>query len=221
MRCSYLPEPLGTDCGNLDFTWKVSDPIQGFAAGRIWISSTMADCIEGTGDVWEKRLEDRAEYHHIKYDGAALLPHRRYYWNAECSVGGNRQTGKPQTFLTGIAPADWKGEWILPADDRGTDLKRDQFLYRKSIFREESMDPAVYMYVASFGYHELYINGQKADDRVLTPGRSRIRSYRRVNAVAYDISAHLKQGENVLQIVTDAGWTNRKERPPGTEGAAV
>lgn len=54
----------------------------------------------------------------------------------------------------------WQGVWIT-AEEKGPLLRRS-FQYKKSGER-------VYALVAGLGWHELYVNGKKADDRVLAP----------------------------------------------------
>ena len=59
--------------------------------------------------------------------------------------------------------------------------------------------------MASVGYHELYVNGQKIDARVLAPSLTRLD--KRVLYVTYDIRDALKAGDNCIAIWTGPGWS--------------
>lgn len=60
------------------------------------------------------------------------------------------------------------------------------------------------LYVNSLGYHEVYLNGQKVSDAVLTPAVSQLSKHSLI--ITYDVSNLLKVGENDLVLWTSAGW---------------
>ena len=66
--------------------------------------------------------------------------------------------------------------------------------------------------MASVGFHELYINGKKVGDAVLTPSVSDLRN--RVLYSSYDIAPYLKMGENNIVIWLASGWANFKDKNP-------
>ena len=71
-------------------------------------------------------------------------------------------------------------------------------------------------YVASLGYHELYVNGKKVGDRVLAPSISDLTQ--RVRYVAYDVSDCLREGKNAVVLWAAPGWCdfadfNVKDKP--------
>ena len=77
-----------------------------------------------------------------------------------------------------LHPSDWKAEWIgtaatfdhipkQPNNITHENTVTDPWL-RKEFDLTAAPDRAV-MYVASVGYHELYVNGKRAGDEVLAP----------------------------------------------------
>ncbi len=60
------------------------------------------------------------------------------------------------------------------------------------------------LYLASGGYHELYVNGRRPDDRVLAPAPTQYD--RHVRYICYDVSSLLRQGDNTLEIWLGNGW---------------
>jgi alpha-L-rhamnosidase len=59
--------------------------------------------------------------------------------------------------------------------------------------------------IAAFGYHELYVNGRKAGDDVLSPAVSKLDS--RVLYVTRDVTGLLHAGENAIGLWLGQGWT--------------
>lgn len=61
------------------------------------------------------------------------------------------------------------------------------------------------MFVASVGYHELYVNGNKIGDEVLAPAVTD--HTKRARYIAYDIAPQLKAGENVIALWLGTSWS--------------
>jgi len=109
----------------------------------------------------------------------------------------------------------WHGTWIAGTPgwiDTGRDWRDDQKRYtlpapylRKRFTLKEFPKSAV-LYLASGGYHELYVNGAKADDRVLTPCVSQFDVH--VNYLEYDLTSLLKAGENAITVILGNGEFN-------------
>ena len=62
------------------------------------------------------------------------------------------------------------------------------------------------IYLCGLGWHELYVNGKKADDRVLAPGVTQFD--RHVSFIRYDVSHLLKQGRNAVAVLLGNGLFN-------------
>ncbi|MCY3018335.1 MAG: family 78 glycoside hydrolase catalytic domain, partial [Planctomycetota bacterium] len=69
-------------------------------------------------------------------------------------------------------------------------------------------------YVNVKGYHELWVNGKKAGDAVLTPAVSVLK--KRFFYVTYDVSPMLRQGRNTIGLWLGRGW-NAKGIPGVTD----
>ncbi|KAA6325417.1 hypothetical protein EZS27_025363, partial [termite gut metagenome] len=77
---------------------------------------------------------------------------------------------------------------------------------RKALTLDNEASTA-FVHIASIGYHELYINGKKADERVLAPAISRID--KRSLYVTYDIASLLKKGNNMIAFWYAPGWSRK------------
>ncbi|MBD0404684.1 alpha-L-rhamnosidase N-terminal domain-containing protein [Flammeovirga sp. EKP202] len=81
--------------------------------------------------------------------------------------------------------------------------KTDHNWYRKNLTLKNKAESAM-VYVGSFGYHELYVNGQKVTDQVMNPVTSYMK--KRIPYLTYDIKDYLRKGENVIAVWHAAGW---------------
>jgi hypothetical protein len=102
--------------------------------------------------------------------------------------------------------SDWKAQWIGVAP-KANPSKADPW-FRKN-FSISGRPVRAVAYVASLGYHELYINGKKVDDRVLAPSISDFSQ--RVRYVTYDVTDCLRDGTNAVGLWCAAGWAGFSE----------
>ncbi len=93
---------------------------------------------------------------------------------------------------------NWTGIWITGGVDPAPYLRKRvdlAALPRKAV-----------CFLCGLGWHELYVNGTKADTRVLAPVVSQFEKH--VSYVAYDVTPLLKAGTNVFAVLLGNGWYN-------------
>ena len=106
--------------------------------------------------------------------------------------------------------AGYRAKFIgLPQHPGADGPKFNQSLcpWLRKTFTLDVYDPAVdsaLVAVASIGFHELWVNGKKAAEDVLSPSVSDLA--RRVLVRTYDVSPLLKYGENVVGLWLSSGW---------------
>ena len=190
LRTEYLTEPIGLDTSSPRFTWEYSGNEEGFKASR-----------------YEVRIGTSPDDLRPYAEGMVLKPHTRYYWNVTVWDGKGRPcaTSETASFETAkFDPSDWSASWI-------TDHKDKEFepapLFRKSFpVGKEVKDARVY--VASAGYHELFINGERVGTNYLDPGYTHFD--KRILYVTHDVTSLLKQGDNAVAAVLGNGWYNEQ-----------
>lgn len=190
LRTEYLTEPIGLDTSSPRFTWEYSGNEEGFKASR-----------------YEVRIGTSPDDLRPYAEGMALKPHTRYYWNVTVWDGEGRPcaTSETASFETAkFDPSDWSASWI-------TDHKDKEFepapLFRKSFpVGKEVKDARVY--IASAGYHELFINGERVGTNYLDPGYTHFD--KRILYVTHDVTSLLKQGDNAVAAVLGNGWYNEQ-----------
>ncbi|MDR1496872.1 MAG: glycoside hydrolase family 78 protein [Puniceicoccales bacterium] len=210
LQVEYQTEPLGIETKTPRFSWKLTDPSftkgQKQTAFRIFIASSKDSLMKSNADVWDSGVIKSEEPVLAAYNGKnTLKSSREYYWQVLVyGKNGNQSAlSPPARFVTGLlAPKDWEGStWIK----HPTAQRTQHTWFRKSIHLDNKAH-AVFAHVASLGHHEIYINGQKADDSVLAPALTNLK--KRLFYVTYDISKLLKKGNNTVAIWFAAGWTS-------------
>lgn len=218
LKCEYLTNPLGIDKVNPKFSWKTQDnsKLRGQAqtAYQIIVASNLENLRLNKGNLWDSNKVVSNQSVNVKYSGEKLSSGQRCFWKVRVwdVKGIVSEWSSNASFSIGLLDAkDWKGEWIQKDDQS----KMDHNWYRKNLTLTEEPNVGL-VYVASLGYHELYVNGEKITIDVLNPVSSYLKT--RVPYVAYDISEQLKKGDNVIAVWHAAGWTRwnriREHRDP-------
>lgn len=200
LRCEYLVDPIGIDTSAPRFSWKI-EPVDS-ARGRMQQAWEIK--VTGTEDelLWDSGKVSSEDSVNINYAGKALVSNQDCRWQVRL-WGKNGKVGPwsdSARFVMGLLDdAEWQGPWIRYRLAQDV----DHIWYRKNFELEEQPERAI-LHLASIGYHELYINGQRVDDRVLAPSVSNLT--KKVFYVSYDIQPFLKAGKNVIGIWAGAGW---------------
>ena len=212
LKCEYLTDPLGIDN---PYRTSQAESFEGFSPRLSWkISAPDRFCAQKAyrivvcnwkgNQLWDSGL--REEWNQFCFLPDSIIGSgSTYRWKVGVQVKdkGSLKWSQEAVFSTGLLKDDWKGKWIRHPD---ADPK-SHIWFRKS-FDLPGTRPSgkpVYAYVASIGYHELFINGTKADDRVLAPAVSRLD--RRCLYVTYDITSLLNPGGNRIEVVYGPGWS--------------
>ncbi|MDR1373140.1 MAG: glycoside hydrolase family 78 protein [Dysgonamonadaceae bacterium] len=207
LTCEYLINSLGIDTETPHFSWKIenhqSTRGQKQTAYRLLVASSSDKLKNNVADVWDSGVVESEQSHLVPFGGGKLSSCGDYYWKVQVFD----KDGKPSTFSCQarfsvglLNVSDWQGEWLK----HPTAMPERHIWFRKTL-TVNGKPSTTFAYVASQGYHELYINGKKADERVLAPACSR--NDRRVLYVTYDIEPLLEKGENTIALWYGPGWT--------------
>jgi len=131
-------------------------------------------------------------------------------WDGEDNVS---KWSKPATFSIGILEeGDWEASYIGYPSENGFQ-QCPQFRKLFSVGKVEKGDSYL-LHVNSLGYHELFLNGQRVGDEVLSPAVSQFNKRSLINS--YNVTPYLKAGDNDLVIWLGSGWYS--EGLPGVVG---
>ncbi|MDR3229731.1 MAG: glycoside hydrolase family 78 protein [Puniceicoccales bacterium] len=211
LRCEHLTEPIGVDATQPLLSWTLtaadaSARNQRQAAYQVLVASSRKALDADKGDIWDSgRTASDAQ--------SALLPTRfaptsgtTYHWKARSWDQDGRVSpwSRATSWTTGVfKTADWKNARWIGISDRGRN--RNAPWYRKT-FTLDAAPGRTLVHLASFGFHELYVNGKPASDSVLNSAVTDLT--RRVLYRTYDITPLLQTGKNVIAVWLGHGWTD-------------
>ncbi|MFA6838356.1 MAG: family 78 glycoside hydrolase catalytic domain [Dysgonamonadaceae bacterium] len=215
LKCEYLSNPEGLDELHPRFSWTLSamndsEYGQKQTSYRILVSRSLAKLDKNLGDMWDTGWTSSDRMQLIEYKGNPLLSDKNYYWKVcvKDEKGQQSAWSDPAQWSTGLfSQFDWSAKWIGTAqlfDPSQRECNVEDPWLRKTINIDEAPGKAT-MFVASVGYHELFVNGIKIGDHVLAPAVSD--HTRRARYIAYDIAKALKPGKNVISLWLGASWS--------------
>lgn len=215
VQCEYLTNPLGLDEVKPRFGWTL-DATDSNAHGqrqtayRLLIASSRKLLDKNVGDIWNPGWVSSAEMQHIEYEGKLLQSDRMYYWKVcvKDEQGTASAWSTPSYWSTGLLQSsDWKAQWIgsdvlfRPA---AADCNIADPWFRKTFDLRVKPGKAM-LFVASVGFHEVYVNGRRIGKELLAPA---VTDYaKRARYVTYDIAGALKPGRNVIAFWLGSSWS--------------
>ena len=187
IKTEHKVNALGVD-GNPLIRWKYEGDDQISYRLKVKLSE-----VYGKGDVcvFDSGEVNSAD-NFCRADGKKLERGKKY--DVVISLNGEKATeGGESYFQTAIIREDFKGDWVnLPVNSQG-----GSSLYRIRGKLEKKPVLAT-AYVAGIGYNELYINGKKVGDELLSPATSDYA--KRIYYNTYDVTDILEIGDNVFGV---------------------
>ncbi|MDR1861207.1 MAG: glycoside hydrolase family 78 protein [Bacteroidales bacterium] len=210
LQCEYLTTDAVIDVPTPRLSWKIRSQERGFrqTAYRIIVSESESEVANGKGTVWDSGLVQSDNTLNIPYAGSALASNRTYFWRAFTIDASQKETGSsPARFHTGLLKAsDWKAKWITTTEDIGLQSP----VYHKEFNVGTALKEA-WVYAVGVGVYELWLNGQKVGDRVLSPAISDF--HQTALYAAYNVTGLLHKGVNALGAMTGNGAYNMHKLP--------
>jgi alpha-L-rhamnosidase len=210
--CNDQTNPLGIDALPPRFSWQLqsNERDQSQSAYRILVASSLELLQQQVGDLWDTGRVEAAQSVQVRYAGRALASRQRCFWQVKAwdQQGQEAQWSEPAWFETALLrPEDWRGQWIAHPEASWAETRPAPF-FRKVINLAAVRRARVYL--CGLGYHELYINGVRVGDAVLSPAFTRYD--RRALYLTYDVTALLNPGENVFGVILGNGFYNQAAR---------
>ena len=154
--------------------------------------------------MWDSGKVESGQSVQVEYAGRPLESRQRCHWKVRVWD----KDGKP---LPGVAPAlwtmgllkaeDWQAKWITGGS--GSDKSMPHPWLRRN-FELKSDVKTARVYVNTPGLYELFINGQKVGDDVLSPAYCQFK--KRVFYNVHDVSQLLQKGTNCIALWMGPGW---------------
>jgi len=228
LKCEYVINPIGIESASPRLSWIFGSQERGCkqTAYHILVASNPSLLEKGQGDLWDtgKIISDQSIQ--IPYDGKTLISRQRVWWQIRLWDQNDRVLGWSEiaSWEMGLLESDdWQTHWIGTPGE--TDTSDSSPLFRKELTIKKSLQRAR-AYISGLGYYELYINGKKVGDHLLSPNQTNYSHRRaenwteprignmltRVLYEIYDISDYLENGENAIGIWLGGGWFIQNDR---------
>ncbi len=213
LKTEGLQDPVGIDLSEPDLSWMTlsSEENEAQTAYHILAASHPGVLDKDQGDLWnsDKVLSDQSQF--IKYEGKPLESGVEVFWKVKVWNSDDQTSdwSPVARFSIGLLePGDWKASWIGLDRAVGNDNPEieNRVMSARYLRKEFQLDKPVkraMAYIVGLGTYELYLNGEKVDDHVLSPALSEYpkRSY----YVTYDLTDILLEGENTVGTILGNG----------------
>ncbi|HPA87102.1 MAG TPA: family 78 glycoside hydrolase catalytic domain [Bacteroidales bacterium] len=205
LKCENLTDPLALATSSPRFSWKILSDVNGTyqSAYQIIVASDEKLLSEDEADIWDSGKTDSEQSILVPCEGMVLSPGMVFFWKVRIWDGNGIATdwSKPARFGTGLQKEeDWNASYIGFPVKPGPDVSP---LLRKK-FNIEKKEGHIIIHVNSLGYHEVWVNGLKAGDQVLSPAVSQFG--KRSLSNTYDITSLVNEGNNDLVLWLGRGW---------------
>jgi alpha-L-rhamnosidase len=203
LTCEHLTNPIGIGEKQPRLSWKLVSEGRNVLQTAYEIRVATAADFSKKSIVWTsgKTASDASILQTYK---GVLASCTRYFWQVKVwTTNGQEAAWSPMAFFeTGfLSNSEWSAKWIELAND--TLRYTPSVSVRKSFVLKKKIENAR-VYVTAHGFYELYLNGKKVGDDVLTPGWT---SYsKRLQYQVYDVTNLLAQGQNAVGAMLGDGW---------------
>jgi len=199
LKCENLTNPNAIDNTTPHFSWKIkSDQLMQQQGYEIQVTSDTIQLMNGSADLWNSGKINSSSSVMVPYKGKALTARSLCYWRIRVWNDKGEVSDWTPIARFGIGILDKsniKGSFI------GLESVKTPILRHKFTITGKNI---TFLHVNSLGYHEVYINGKKVSEDVLSPAVSQLN--KRSMVVTYDVTPYIQEGENELVILLGQGW---------------
>lgn len=206
LTCDYHTDPIAIENVTPGLSWQIkSEDREVFQqAYRILVADQEALLDKDQGNIWDSGVVESDQSVQVQYAGEALDAYQIYYWKVKVWDQNGRETSWSNVAQWRQVPKNPKMSWIGFSNEADRKDQVSSIWFRKSFQLDDFPQGSVYAEIATPGYYELYVNGQKVGEDVLSP--STVGKDKRTLYMTYDIESYLHKGENVIGIWLAKGW---------------
>lgn len=207
LLCNDLKEPAGIDFQKPAFSW-ILPPAPGRqqTTYQILVASSADALSQTNGDMWDSGKVDSSQSTHVEYAGKPLVSGGVYFWKVRVRDGRGKMSAwsAPSFWSMGLLdPSDWKASWIGLDDTNGMNSRSLPARWLRKEFAVSKPVKRAVVYLSGLGWSELYLNGRKVGDHVLSPPLSDYS--KRDYYETYNVTGLLNQGSNAVGVVLGNG----------------
>ena len=225
LRYEHKSNPLGVDIEEPRFSWVLESNQRGVkqTAYQIFVASSLKNLDENRSDVWDSKkiVSDRSIQ--MYYEGNPLTSNRKYYWKVKVwDQDGQSHISETAFWTTGLFnESDWKAKWIgldeaVGDDDPDRPHRKLSARMLRHEFDVEKKIKSATVFISGLGLFELYLNGEKIGDQVLSPGLTEYN--KRGFYMTFDVTENLQSNKNAIGVILGNGryFAPRSNEPTET-----
>lgn len=211
LRVETRTEPFAVDVLQPRLSWEIKSKERNVIqkAYRILVASTKEKLDKGDADLWDSGKVRSDKSIQVPYDGKQLQSRQKCFWKVRvwCGKDGKSwsETGFWQVGL--LNETDWKAKWIgLDRTFEGDVLDENSRLSARYFRKEFEFNDTIAnarLYISGLGLYELYVNGMKVDNDVLSPAPTDYTQQVMYNT--YDLTAFMNSGLNTVGVILGNG----------------
>ena len=227
LRCEYLVEPQGIDVAQPRLGWVLQSDERGQkqTAYRVLVASSPEMLTKDRGDLWDSGKVPSDALFNVVYSGQVLPSWQSCFWKVRVWDRNGQESpwSKPASWTMGVLKEDdWKNAKWIGIDEpmrpfpTGVESPEGQRLAARQLRHEFDVGKEIRSAKVAFcglGLSELYLNGKKVSDDVLSPPLTEYN--KRAMYVTYDVTGRLKAGRNAIGVWLGNGryWAPRVKYP--------
>lgn len=194
-------------------SWKIgSDKVKGAiqTAYQVFVSSSIKAAETGDADLWNSGKVYSDSSINIPYSGKALESYQQVYWKVKTwtNKGDSATSSVSQWKMAIVKGEEWKADWIgLDTFSKGDAPHRQQtrlaarYLRKEVAIAKEIRNATAF--ISGLGLYELFINGEKIGQDVLSPT---LTDYNHdVPYNTYDVTSNFTKGNNGIGVILGNG----------------
>ncbi|MEN8155752.1 MAG: family 78 glycoside hydrolase catalytic domain [Bacteroidota bacterium] len=213
LKTEGLNTPQGIDRINPRFSWILESEVQNEkqTARQILVATTPSLLKEDKADLWDSDKVVSGQSNLVRYEGGALSSGMEVFWKVRVWNSQDQPSAWSETasFSMGLLnPDDWKASWIgldRAVGDDQTEIENRTLSarYLRKEFSAEKQVKRAMAYIVGMGTYELYLNGEKVGDHVLSPALSEYP--KRSWYVTYEVTDMVTEGVNTAGVILGNG----------------
>lgn len=195
LKVEDITNPLGVDEDEIKFSWEINSQNPQFQSEA---QIEIYDSEKGNEFILKSDFKP-TESPFLRLKHGNLESNRRYWWRVRVKNGKNEVSdwSEKSNFVTGILNKnEWKAK-LIGGDS--IQFAREQISIKKDI-------ESAFINFTARGLCELHINGIKIGNDFHIPVQTN--PFKRLLYTTYDISEHLKKGENIVGFMISGGAYN-------------
>ncbi len=212
LKTERLVNPLNIDIQNPRLSWTLNgDDTRGIlqTAYHIIVASSLENLKNDNGDIWDSGKVKSGQSINVFFAGRHLNSLENCFWKVKVWTENSESNwSSPASWSMGLLYQNsWQGHWIgfehaFAWDDEGVFARLSARYFRKEFDVRKEVKSAK-AYIVGLGLYELYFNGEKIGNQVLSPTPTDYEKNVKYNV--FDVTGNIHPGKNAVGTILGNG----------------